>query len=134
MQALVDWLLSVPASARWVVTLIFVAIVVALSISPGEERSGRNIFVWIIVRTPTLLQKIMHVATYAALAMSWMWALDSIESRSVRIALTIIVTIGLGAVLEWYQTRVPGRFGTLFDVFLNTIGTLIGIIAALLIM
>lgn len=76
----------------------------------------------------------MHVATYAALAISWMWTLESIELRIVRIALTIIATIGLGALLEWYQTRVPGRFGTLFDVFLNTVGTLIGIIAALLIM
>ena len=134
MQALIDSLLSVPASARWGITLVFAAIVIALSISPGVERAGDNIFVWVIVRTPPLIQKFMHVATYAALAMSWMWTLESIESRIVRIALTIIVTIGLGAVLEWYQTRVPGRFGTVFDVLLNAIGTVIGIIAALLIM
>ena len=131
MQALVDWLLSVSASWRWIITLILAAIVVTLSISPGVARSGDNIFVWIIVRTPTLIQKIMHVATYATLAMSWMWALESIESRTVRISLTIIVTVGLGTVLEWYQTRVPGRFGTVFDVALNAIGATIGLALAL---
>ena len=134
MQTLMDWLLSVPASTRWVITLIFAAIVVALSISPGVERPGDNIFVWVIVRTPTLIQKIMHVTTYAALAMSWMWTLDSIESRTVRIALTIIATIGLGAILEWHQTRVPGRFGTVFDVALNALGATIGLALALLLL
>ena len=134
MQTLMDWLLSVPASTRWVITLIFAAIVVVLSISPGVERPGDNIFVWFIVRTPSFIQKIMHVTTYAALAMSWMWTLDSIESRTVRIALTIIATIGLGAVLEWHQTRVPGRFGTLFDVALNALGATIGLALALLLL
>ena len=134
MPALMDWLLSVPASARWVITLIFAAIVVALSISPGVEQPGDNLFVWVIVRTPTLIQKIMHVATYAALALSWMWTLASIESRLVRIALTIVATIGLGAILEWHQTRVPGRFGTVFDVALNTVGAVIGLALALLLL
>lgn len=129
-----DWLLSVPASARWIITLIFAAIVIALSISPGVEQPGDNLFVWVIVRTPTLIQKIMHVATYAALALSWMWTLASIESRLLRIALTIIATIGLGAILEWQQTRVPGRFGTVFDVALNAIGALIGLALALLLL
>ena len=134
MQVLMDWLLSVPTSARWIITLIFAAIVIALSISPGVEQPGDNLFVWVIVRTPTLIQKIMHVATYAALALSWMWTLASIESRLLRIALTIIATIGLGAILEWQQTRVPGRFGTVFDVALNAIGALIGLALALLLL
>lgn len=129
-----DWLLSVPVLTRWGVTLFFAALVVALSISPGIERSGDNIFVWIIVRTPDLVQKIMHVTVYAALALLWMWTLESVESRIVRIALTLIATIGLGAVLEWHQTRVPGRFGTLFDVALNALGALLGLAMALLLL
>ena len=134
MQTLGDWLLSVPALSRWGITLIFAALIVALSISPGIDRSGDNIFVWIIVRTPNLLQKIMHVATYAILAVLWMWTLESVESRIVRTALAIIATVGMGAVLEWHQTRVPGRFGTIFDVLLNTLGALVGLAMALLLL
>ncbi len=129
-----DWLLCVPASIRWAVTLVFALLVVALSISPGVERSGDNVFVWIVVNTPGPLQKFMHVAAYAALAMLWMWTLESVDSRIVRIAVTIIATIGFGTVLEWLQIRVPGRFGTIFDVALNALGALVGLALALLLL
>ena len=76
----------------------------------------------------------MHVATYAILAVLWMWTLESVESRIVRTALAIIATVGMGAVLEWHQTRVPGRFGTIFDVLLNTLGALVGLAIALLLL
>jgi hypothetical protein len=132
MQAFLDWVFSVPAAARWGITLVFAALVVALSISPGVAKPGDNVFVWIVVNTPELLQKVMHVAVYAALTLLWVWTLDSIESRVWRISLAIFVTVGLGTVLEWHQTRVPGRFGTIFDVFLNTLGALAGLIIALL--
>jgi hypothetical protein len=131
-QAFLDWVFSVPAAARWGITLVFAALVVALSVTPGVARPGDNAFVWIVVNTPELLQKVMHVAVYAALALLWMWTLESVESRLVRITLVIIVTVGLGAALEWHQTRVPGRFGTIFDIALNALGALAGLIIALL--
>lgn len=134
MQALVDWVFSVPAATRWVVTLAFAGLIVALSVIPGIARPGDNAFVWIVINTPAPLQKLMHVVVYAALALLWIWTLESIESRSIRITLAIIVTVGLGAVLEWQQTRVPGRFGTIFDVLLNTLGAAVGLIIALLIL
>lgn len=129
-----DWLLSISAPIRWGITLAFVAIVVALSVAPGVARPGDNVFVWIVVNTPGPLQKVMHVAVYAFLAMLWMWTLESIESRALRIALVALATVGLGVVLEWYQTQVPGRFGTIIDVALNIVGTLIGLIAAALLL
>ena len=134
MKPILDWVLSVPALTRWGVTLVFAALVIALSITPGVARPGDNAFVWLVVSTPAPLQKLMHVVVYATLALLWMWTLASVESRAVRITLVILITVGLGAILEWHQTRVPGRFGTVFDVLLNIIGTLIGIIAAFLIM
>ena len=134
MQAILDWLLSVPALTRWVVTLTFAALVIALSVTPGVARPGDSAFVWLVVNTPAPLQKLMHVVVYATLALLWMWTLASVESRAARITLVILLTVGLGAILEWHQTRVPGQFGTVFDILLNVIGTLIGIVAAFLIM
>ena len=61
-----------------------------------------------------------------------MWTLADIESRLARILLTLLCSVGLGAALEWYQTQVPGRFGTLVDVLLNVAGTVIGIVLAVL--
>jgi hypothetical protein len=132
MQAFLDWVFSVPAAARWGITLVFAGLVVALSVTPGIARPGDNAFVWIVINTPAPLQKLMHVAVYAALALLWMWTLESIESRIVRITLVIIATVGMGAVLEWQQIRVPGRFGSIFDVALNALGAIVGLAVALL--
>jgi len=124
--------LSIPTIYRWLITLVFVGIVVVLSVTPGRFQTGDSVFVWIVANTPTLLQKIMHIAVYATLALLFMWALETIESRLTRIVLTLVLALSLGIVLEWYQTMVPGRFGTIVDVLLNISGAVAGVVAALL--
>ena len=51
-----------------------------------------------------------------------------------RVSLSLIGTVGIGAVLEWFQTRVPGRYGTIIDILLNLIGACLGLLAALLLL
>ena len=123
-------ILSIAPAYRLAITLVFVGVVIALSIAPGIERPGDSMFSWLVVNTATPIQKAMHVAVYALLAVLWMWTLDSVESRAIRVAVTLAVCVGLGAVLEWHQTQVPGRFGTVADVVLNVIGAIVGLIAA----
>ncbi|MDH3416702.1 MAG: VanZ family protein [Gammaproteobacteria bacterium] len=122
--------LSIPAVYRWLITILFVGLVVILSVTPGRAQPGDSIFVWLVVNTPTPLQKFMHVAIYAALALLLMWSLEAIESLIARIGLTFVLTVSLGAVLEWYQTLVPGRFGTIIDALLNAIGVVVGLLLA----
>ena len=127
-------ILSIAPAYRLAITLVFVGVIIALSIAPGIARPGDSMFNWLVINTATPIQKAMHVAVYALLAMLWMWTLDSIESRAIRIVLTLIACVGLGAILEWHQTRVPGRFGTVADVVLNVIGAIAGLIAALILL
>ena len=122
--------LSLPATYRWLITILFVGLVVILSVTPGRAQAGDSIFVWLVMNTPTPLQKFMHIAIYAALALLLMWSLEAVESLTARIALTFMLTVSLGAVLEWYQTLVPGRFGTIIDALLNTIGAVAGLLVA----
>ena len=72
----------------------------------------------------------MHVLAYAVLAFLCMWALDEIEPRPIRITAALAITIGTGALLEWYQISVPGRFRTVTDVILNAIGAIFGVLGA----
>ena len=125
-----DWIPTLHPVYRWLITLALVAFVIVLSVTPGIERPGDSIFGWLVVHTATPIQKALHIAVYAALAMAWMWTLTSIESMPARIVLTLVLTVGLGAMLEAYQTRVPGRFGTVVDVLLNTLGSVAGVILA----
>lgn len=117
---------------RWALTLAFAGVVVVLSITPGVERHGDSVFGWLVLNTAKPLQKALHVVIYAMLALLWMWTLESVQSRWLRVVLTLAACVGMGAVLEWHQTRVPGRFGTITDVLLNLAGAILGLLAALL--
>lgn len=122
---------SVPTGARWLITLAFVALIIVLSVTPARSQAGDSIFVWLVVNTATPLQKALHVAVYASLAGLLMWTLANVERQSVRVLTTLMLSIGLGIVLEWLQTQVPGRFGTLADMALNAIGAIVGVVLAL---
>ena len=125
---------SVPVAARFLITLAFVVVIVILSVIPGTARPGDGLFAWLVVTTPPTIQKLLHLAAYGCIAFLWSWTLSFMESRPTRLGLALVLTIGLGIVLEWYQTLVPGRFGTITDALLNTIGAAIGLVAAVLIL
>jgi glycopeptide antibiotics resistance protein len=122
---------NVSLTARIVVTLCFMALLMVASIIPGRAQPGDSVFIWLVAKTPTLLQKALHVFLYAMLTLLWVWTLDAIQSKSQRLVIAVTVAVCFGATMEWYQTKVPGRFGTIFDVALNAAGALLGIFAAI---
>ena len=126
--------MNLPISARLLVTLLLVAAIVTLSIVPGRHQPGDSAFVWLVSVTPTLLQKFLHVVAYATLTLLLVWSLEKLNSVPLRFASAFAVTVAMGVVLEWYQTSVPGRFGTLTDVLLNAAGSIVGVIAAVLLL
>ena len=44
--------------------------------------------------------------------------------------IALIIAVAFGAVMEWCQTKVPGRYGTVYDVVLNTAGAVLGLLVA----
>jgi hypothetical protein len=125
-----DYLATVPSGYRWALTLALVALIVGLSVTPGVARPDDNLFSWLYLGTPPAAQKVFHIIMYGLLAFLWMWTLASIESTRLRLGISLLLTLGLGVALEWYQTRVPGRFGTLVDILLNAAGALLGLLIA----
>jgi len=125
---------SVSLTSRIVITLSFMALLMAVSIIPGRVQPGDSVFIWLVAKTPTLLQKVLHICLYATLTLLWVWTLDAIQSKSYRIVIAVTVAVCFGATMEWYQTKVPGRFGTILDVALNAAGALLGLFAAILLL
>ena len=68
---------------------------------------------------------------YATLVVLWAWTLDAIQSKSQRLIIAVTLAVCFGAAMEWFQTKVPGRYGTLVDVILNAAGALLGVVAAI---
>lgn len=100
------------------------------SLIPGRPQLGDSAFIWLVAETPKLLQKVLHVGLYGVLALLLAWTLESIESRTQRFLIAFILAVVFGAVMEWYQTKVPGRFATVSDVALNGLGAALGLLAA----
>jgi glycopeptide antibiotics resistance protein len=125
---------NLPLPYRWLILLAFVALTVMLSIAFGSAQPGDTVFSWLVALTATPVQKALHFVIYAALAVLLMWTLDAIGSRTVRALLSATLAVALGAVLEWYQLSVPGRFGSFTDVLLNSAGAMAGLLLALLLL
>ena len=119
---------------RWAITLALIAIIVALSVVPGRPQPGDSVFVWLVARIPSLVQTAMHVVCYAALAALVYWCLEPLGSRGWRAIAALFLALLLGAGLEWYQTQIPGRYGTFLDVVLNAIGAVAGLAVALILL
>lgn len=122
---------TVSPSIRLAVTAAFMAILLVVSLIPGRAQPGDSVFVWLVASTPTPLQKMLHLLLYAVLTLLWVWTLESLESKVLRFGIAVSIAICFGAAMEWYQTKIPGRFGTIFDVVLNAGGALIGVLAAI---
>lgn len=122
--------MTVSVSLRWVLTLMLVLAITAVSVVPGHSRQSASTFVWLIEITPSTLQKSMHFFVYAGLAWLWVWTLESVSPGWLRFALAFFLCAAISVGLEWYQTLVPGRFGTMSDVLLNTAGVIAGLLLA----
>jgi len=117
-------------TTRIVLTLCFMALLMLVSLIPGHPKPGDSAFIWLVANTPTLLQKILHVCLYGVLTLLLVWALDGIQSKTYRFLIAMIIAVVFGAVMEWCQTKVPGRFGNVYDVALNSVGAAFGLLAA----
>lgn len=130
LQMKFDWVLRSSRVSRCAVTLGLIGIIAWLSLLPGTPRPDDSSFLWLVAITPSIVQKVLHIIAYGMLAVSTMWTMDDIFRFSTRVALILITTTAFGALLEWQQISVPGRYGSMFDILINAVGAILGIMAA----
>lgn len=121
-------------AGRIALTVSLMALVTLLSLMPGNATSTSHALGRLLVRTPVHFQKIMHVCLYAVLSFLLVWTLDPVHVVAYRYLLAFGIAAGFGSLIEWCQTKVPGRFGTVADVGLNAAGAALGLLAATLLL
>lgn len=81
---------------------------------------------------PPGVDKGVHIAMYAILGFSLLWALHSTRLKHSRFIVLIAASIGMsyGALDEFHQSFVPGRDASIFDVLADGAGSAAGAWAA----
>lgn len=117
---MISFLLSVPQYIRFVLLVIYVGCIVALSLLPPTDLPQVVLF--------RGADKIIHLTMYLVFAMLGCWALKSEENRQ-RIFLIILVTVGWGIFMEFMQLQMhAGRSFSWLDELANATGVFTGIL------
>ncbi|HLN74732.1 MAG: VanZ family protein [Methylococcaceae bacterium] len=121
---MISFLLSVPQYVRFVLLVIYVGCIVALSLLPPQDLPQVELFYG--------ADKLIHLMMYFIFAMLGCWALKAEENRA-RIFLIILVTVGWGIFMEFMQLEMhAGRSFSWYDELANATGVLTGILFYLL--
>lgn len=124
MNGMISFLLSVPQYVRFVLLVIYVGCIVALSLLPPQDLPQVELFYG--------ADKLIHLMMYFIFAMLGCWALKAEENRA-RIFLIILVTVGWGIFMEFMQLEMhAGRSFSWYDELANATGVLTGILFYLL--
>ena len=115
-------------TVRFLVPLGYTGGLFALSSIQGtplpEDTGAQALFLWM----PPSIQNLLHVPVFAGLASLWHWALRSwVKELWLLGLLAFLLTAGYGGLDEWYQSHVPGRYGSFTDLALNIAGALLAI-------
>lgn len=89
---------------------------------------GPNDIAFLTSLNPTI-QNLLHIPLYGVLAFLWSRAfLKNGFSYKKIFLLALFITISYGCLDELHQTFVPGRYGGLVDIFLDSLGAFFGIL------
>ena len=102
---------------RWLPVAVGVA-VLAASLVPGTAGAGGGAV------GPVGVDKLLHVAGYAVLAVATLVALRARTARSL-VAVVVVVT-AFGGVVELLQGFVPGRGVSVLDLVADAVGAVLG--------
>lgn len=106
--------------------LALMAFIAVLSSIPGTGGSTTTLMLGFV---PPALQNLLHIPLFASLAWSWRRALARLGwSPGTALATAVLISLGWAVLDELHQLYVPGRYASLTDMTLNTLGVTIGII------
>ena len=103
-----------------VLSLLWVGIIVFLSHQPGSDSDSVS-SQWL-----SDIKNLMHFPVFGLLAL-WIWlgTRDWFNSNITAIISVLVFILVFGALDEWHQSFIPGRYATVSDVLNDFIGALV---------
>ncbi len=104
---------------------VMIGLYAASSIS-GEPSGDPTIIHAVFSWFSPAVHNMLHIPAYALLAWTLCRCLFRYLHPRAGLPLVVMIAGAYGALLEWHQFAVPGRYASLTDVALNFIGAMIG--------
>lgn len=108
--------------ARLFLPLAYMCLIFVLSSIPGEDNPNsplQSILAWLA----PVFQNLLHLPLFGGLALTWYWALHSLNCEARWISIWAFSLTGTYAVLdEWHQFYTPGRTASWMDLMLDLAG------------
>jgi hypothetical protein len=108
-----------------VVPVLYMGLVLMGASIPAENGEEEHFLRFLLL--PPTLQNLVHIPAYALLAFFWRWCLAAYARAGTAVVLALVLTIGFGVFQEFYQTMIPGRYGSWSDVLFDAIGAIAGL-------
>ena len=111
------------AAINLLLTLGYMAGIYWLSSIPGEADPEGKLLPSVILWTPPAIQNLAHIPLFGVLAWLWYRSLRPwIKNGRLLLSSAFLLATGFGILDEWHQLHVPGRYASLTDIALNTLG------------
>jgi VanZ family protein len=92
-----------------------------LSSIPGNTPDSIPTFVLSLI--PNSIQNLLHIPLFAGLSFSWIWAFNPPHIKAhQKSAALLLICISFAMLDELHQLNVPGRYASVSDLILDTIG------------
>ena len=114
---------------RWLPLIIWIVMIFGLSSIPGFSPDDVG-----LVRLPAGFDKIVHFFEYAVFAMLYYRGLSygGVRIRWSIVIIVIMSGIAVAALDEMYQSYIPRRDSSFFDLVMDSAGVVAGTLAAVL--
>ncbi len=111
---------------RWLPLIVWIVMIFALSSIPGFSSDDVNL--------PAGFDKIVHFIEYAVFAMLYYRGLSygGVRIRWSIVIIVIISGIAVAALDEMYQSYIPRRDSSIYDLVMDSAGVIAGTLAAVL--
>ena len=103
---------------------LYVSLLFASSLVPMDQKMAG---LGLVLEIRPGVQNLLHIPAYMLLAILWFQVLHrySISLRR-QIILSLLLSSLIGVLNEFIQLAVPGRYSSLTDVVLNSVGIILG--------
>ena len=113
---------------RFILPTTYMTCIYILSSIPGGATSPSSASL-ILSLVPSSLQNLLHIPLFAGLYLSYQWAFNPISiAKGFTQIIAVSACISFAALDELHQMTVPGRFASLSDFILDTLGVTTGLI------